>query len=687
MNNDNPLLASAAFPLFDKILPDHIKPAIETTLKETQAALNTLLPTSNPSWDGLIEPLEAINDKLSHTWSIVKHLKSVSHSEALTKAYSECLPLVSDYFTDLSHNANLYEAYQKLSQAEAFAQFSEAQKKAIEHNLRDFKLAGVHLPEKEKQQYATLVKKLSELETQFEDNLIQATDHWFYYTENEQELSGIPQHTLIRARHLATEKGLPGWHLTLDFPTYYSVISYADNRQLREKFYTAYSTRASDQGPNAGEFDNTTAMNSILQLRHELAQLLGFANYAELSLATKIAKKPSEVLDFLAGLVEKCNGQAKQEMDELIAFAKTASGIEDFSVWDTAYFSEKLKTQCFSFDEEAIRAYFPENTVLAGLFELASNLFGIKIQEEPVSNAWHSSVRLFSISSDEKIIGHFYLDLYARPNKRSGAWMDECQIRRKKVNGDIQTPIAYLVCNFNQPTNEKLSLLNHTEAMTLFHEFGHGLQHLLTTVDVADVSGIHGIAWDAVELPSQFMEHWCWDWETVQLISSHVETKEKLPKKLFENLLRSRNFQGGMQLLKQLEYSLFDFHLHYFYNANNPQFVQSTIDALRKKISLLPAPSFNRFQHSFSHIFSGGYAAGYYSYLWAEVLACDAFSKFEEHDHFSVDIGREFRDTVLALGGSKDADEVFYAFRGRKPSMEALLKYRGIEKSKKDKIL
>lgn len=676
--NANPLLANVNFPLFDQISPNHIKPAIETVLKENQTALTSLLPISNPSWDGLIRPLEEMNEKLSHAWSIVKHLKSVSHSDALTKAYSECLPLVSDYFTDLSHNTNLYEAYQALSESKAFSQFTDAQKKAIEHNLRDFKLAGVHLAEKEKEQYATLVKKLSELETQFEDNLIQATDHWFYYTENEAELSGIPEHTLTRARHLATEKNLTGWHLTLDFPTYYSVISFADNRQLREKFYTAYATRASDQGPNAGEFDNTLVMDGILQLRHELAQLLSFANYAELSLATKIAKKPTEVLDFLSDLVEKCTHQAKKELNDLVEFAKKSSAIEDFSVWDVAYFSEKLKTQCFSFDEEAIRAYFPENTVLKGLFELASHLFGIKIQEESIKHAWHPSIRLFSISSNETIIGHFYLDLYARPNKRSGAWMDECQMRRQKLNGEIQKPVAYLVCNFNQPANGKASLLNHSEVMTLFHEFGHGLQHLLTTVDVSDVSGIHGIAWDAVELPSQFMEHWCWDWKTIQLISSHVDTQEKLPSTLFDNLLRSRNFQAGMHLLKQLEYSLFDFHLHYFYEPNRSQFIQSTIDGLRKKISLLPVPSFNRFQHSFSHIFSGGYAAGYYSYLWAEVLACDAFSKFEEGD-FIPEIGHQFRDTILALGGSKDADEVFYDFRGRKPSMDALLKYRGIE--------
>lgn len=675
----NPLLAAREFPLFDEISPRHIQPAIETLLKQNQAAIAKLLPAANPSWRSLIAPLYEIEDTLSHAWSIVNHLKSVCHSDELTQVYTACLPHVSDYFTELSQNTLLYKAYEQIFESAEFAEFTSAQKKAIEYGLRDFKLAGVHLPEKEKKHYANIVKKLSELQTQFEDHLIKAIDAWFYHTENAQELTGIPEHTLNRAKHLASEKNLAGWVFPLDFPTYYSVISYADNRQLREKFYTAYITRASDQGPNGGQFDNTHIMNEILQLRHELAKLLGFANYAELSLATKMAKNPDEVFDFLWNLVEKCQLQAKQELNELIAFAKETGGIEDFAVWDMAYFSEKLKTKYFSFDEEMLRAYFPENIVLTGLFTLASRLFGIHIQEESILNAWHSDVRLFSVHSEKNIIGYFYLDLYARPNKRSGAWMDECQIRREKLNRQIQKPIAYLICNFNQPTPQAPSLLSHHEVITLFHEFGHGLQHLLTTVNVASVSGIQGIPWDAVELPSQFMEHWCWNFETLELISSHHQTQEKLPHALFEKITAGRNFQSGMQLLKQLEYSLFDFHLHRFYGGENPQFIQDTIDQLRQKLSLLKVPAFNRFQHSFSHIFGGSYAAGYYSYLWAEVLACDAFLKFEQHGYVNPEIGHQFRDTILALGGSKDAEEIFYEFRGRKPSMEALLKYRGID--------
>ena len=675
----NPLLTTHEFPLFKEILIWHIQPAIETLLKENQAAIAKLLPTSKPSWDNFIAPLYEIENTLNHAWSIVTHLKSVCHSDELTQVYTACLPQVSDHSTELSQNTLLYKAYQQIFESAEFAELTSAQKKAIEYGLRDFKLAGVHLPEKEKKHYANIVKKLSELETQFEDRLIKATDAWSYHTENAQELTGIPKHTLAHAKNLASKKGRAGWVFALDFPTYYSVISYADNRQLREKFYTAYITRASDQGPNGGQFDNTSIMNEILRLRHELATLLGFANYAELSLATKMAKSPDEVLDFLRNLVEKCQSHAKRELNELIAFAKETSGIEDFSVWDVPYFSEKLKTKYFSFDEEMLRAYFPEKIVLTGLFVLASRLFGINIQEEPVSNAWHPDVRLFSVHSGKNIIGYFYLDLYARPNKRAGAWMDECQIRREKLDGQIQKPIAYLICNFNHPSPQDPSLLRHDEVMTLFHEFGHGLQHLLTTVDVASVSGIQGIPWDAVELPSQFMEHWCLNFETLQLISSHHKTQEKLPADLFEKITAAKNFNSGMQLLRQLEYSLFDFHLHRFYDGKNPQFIQDTIDQLRQKLSLLKAPAFNRFQHSFSHIFGGGYAAGYYSYLWAEVLACDAFLKFEQHGYLNSEIGHEFRDTILALGGSKDAEEIFYEFRGRKPSLEALLKYRGID--------
>lgn len=675
---NNPLLQAQTFPPFDRITAEQVKPAIETLLNQSRAEFMALLPASDPSWDNFVVPLDEIGDKFTYAWSIVKHLKSVLHSDALTAAYNECLPAVSDYFTELSQNHDLYEAYKKLSQNPEFLTFTDAQKKAIENDLRDFKLAGVHLPEKEKQQYAELVKKLSELESQFEDNLIKATDSWSYHTTDEAELIGIPEYTLAKAKQMATKKGVSGFMLTLDFPTYYAVITYADNRQLREKIYTAYVTRASDQGPQAGQFDNTPEMNEILYLRHQLAKLLGFSSYAELSLATKMVKKPQEVLDFLGMLVKKCQAQANKEFDDLAAFAKS-KGVDDFSAWDLPYFSEKLKGQNFSFNEEELRPYFPENAVLNGLFQIASRSFGIEIQEEAAPSLWHPDVRFFAISQNKKNIGYFYADLYARSNKRSGAWMDECQTRRKKMNHDIQLPIAYLICNFNSPSDGEQTLLNHSEVMTLFHEFGHGLQHLLTKVDVVSVSGIHGISWDAVELPSQFMEHWCWDWEAIQIISSHIKTKEKLPKALFEKMIAARHFQSGMQLLKQVEYSLFDFHLHQFYEENNSAFIQHTLDQLRQKLAIMPAPAFNRFQHSFSHIFSGGYAAGYYSYLWAEVLACDAFLKFEEEGLFNPEIGHLFRNTILALGGSQDAQDIFRAFRGREPSLSALLTYRGIE--------
>lgn len=673
----NPLLQTETLPLFDQITSDEVKPAIKMLIEKNRAVLSELLPAAEPTWDTLIAPLEEVDDKLSHAWSIVKHLKTVMLSEDLVKVYTECLPEVSDYFTALSQNQLLFEAYEKISKSQAFSTFSNAQKKTIEHALRDFKLAGVHLPEKEKKQYAAIVKRISELESQFENNLIKSTDHWSYYSDNPEELKGIPEHALMHAKRLAAEKGLSGWVLTLDFPTYFAVLTYADNRQLREKIYTAYVTRASDQSIPQGQFDNTEVMNEILRLRSELSKLLGFSNYAELSLATKMVKKPSEVLDFLWDLVEKCQEQARKEFDEVAAMAK-ANGVEDLAVWDVSYFSEKLKSKQFDFNEEDLRPYFPENAVLKGLFQIASRVFNISIEEGKAPSLWHPDVRFFSIKQNETIIGCFYLDLYARANKRSGAWMDECQMRRKKIDGTLQKPVAYLICNFNSPTDGEESLLSHDEVMTLFHEFGHGLQHLLTKVDVASVSGIHGIEWDAVELPSQFMEHWCWDWESLQIISGHIKTKEKLPRELFEKLTAAKHFQSGMQLLKQLEYSLFDFNLHRFYDGTTKAFVQDTLDKVRQKLSLIPVPAFNRFQHSFSHIFSGAYAAGYYSYLWAEVLACDAFSKFEEEGLFNTETGQLFRDTVLALGASKDAIDVFVAFRGRKPSMGALLAYRGI---------
>lgn len=686
MLDANPLLSHALFPLFDAIKPEQIKPAVESLLQQNQTLIQSLLPATQPTWENLIAPLEEANDQFSHAWSMVKHLKSVIHSDDLTHVYSDCLPLVTDYFTQLSQNHELYQAYQQLAESAFFSDLTQAQKKAIEHALRDFKLSGVHLSDAKKKDYAAIVKRLSSLETQFEDNLIKATDQWCYTAKDEKEVSGIPEYVLEKAAQLAAEKGLIGWQLGLDFPTYYAVMCYADDRALRQKMYTAYVTRASDQGPCAAEFDNTPVMSAILAERYALAQTLGFANYAELSLATKMAKTTDEVLDFLNDLVDRGLDQAKQEVAELVEFAKETAGVIDFSAWDTAYFSEKLKTYHFSFSEEEVRQYFNEPCVLNGLFTLANQLFGITITAEAILHAWHPSVRLFSVKLNETIIGYFYLDLYARLNKRSGAWMDECQVRRQTMNQTVQLPIAHIVCNFNQPTTEQPSLLSHDEVMTLFHEFGHSLQHLLTTVDVASVSGINGIAWDAVELPSQFMEHWCWHWDSVQLISSHYKTKASLPKTLFDKMTAARHFQAGMQLIKQLEYSLFDFHLHCFYDGKSTEFIQTTLNTLRKKLALLPIPSFNRFQHSFSHIFSGSYAAGYYSYLWAEVLACDAFAKFAENGYLNPKIGEQFRHTILALGGSQDAKDVFYAFRGRNPTIDALLQDRGIGQSLKNDL-
>lgn len=674
---NNPLLASSELPPFSKILPEHIKPAIESIISDNEKAVVALLASgAGAGWASLQEPLDQLDDRLGQAWSPVGHMNAVVNSEALREAYNGCLPLLSEYSTRLGQNRQLFEAYQSLADSEAFQKLDSAQQKVINDNLRDFRLAGVALEDDKKTRYGEIKKQLSELTSKFSDNVLDATMAWSKLITDEADLAGLPESALAGAKQLAEAKEKDGWLLNLDFPSYFPVMTYCDNRELRKEVYTAFSTRASDQGPNAGEFDNTENIKQILKLRYELAQLLGFDNYAEYSLATKMAESPNKVIEFLEDLAAKSKPQAEKELAELKAFAKEEYGVEELEAWDVGYYGEKLRQQRYAISQEELRPWFPAEKAIAGMFEVVNRLYGIEFEAVDNVDTWHKDVRFFNITRKGDVIGRFYLDLYAREHKRGGAWMDVCRSRWKK-DGKLQLPVAYLTCNFTPPIGDKPALLTHDEVVTLFHEFGHGLHHMLTKVDYAAISGISGVAWDAVELPSQFMENWCWEKEGLAIISGHFETGEPLPEAMLNKLLAAKNFQSAMIMVRQLEFSLFDFKLHKEYQENID--VQSVLDAVRKQVSVVIPPSFNRFQNSFSHIFAGGYAAGYYSYKWAEVLSADAFSRFEEEGIFNRETGESFLHEILERGGSAEPMELFVNFRGREPEIDALLRHSGIQ--------
>lgn len=673
----NPLLESCTLPPFSKIKPEHVKPAVEEIIRDSEQAIDQLLKSETTfSWSSLQEPMDIIGDRLSQAWSPVGHMNAVVNSDELRDAYNSCLPMLSEYSTRIGQNKDLYDAYRKLSESESFAGLDRAQQKVINDNLRDFKLAGVALPEDKKEKYGEIKKRLSELTSKFSDNVLDATMAWSKLVEDEAELSGLPESALAAARQLAEAKGHEsGWLLNLDFPSYMPVMTYADNRQLREEVYAAFSTRASDQGPNAGEFDNSANIDEILKLRHELAQLLDFDNFAEYSLATKMAESSDQVVGFLEDLAKRSKPQAERELAELKAYAKEEFGAEDLQAWDIGYYSEKLRQKRYSISQEELRPWFPSEKAVSGMFSVVEKLYGIHFETVEDVETWHKDVQFFNVCRGDEVIGRFYLDLYAREHKRGGAWMDECRVRRKQ--GDkVQLPVAYLTCNFTPPVGDKPALLTHDEVVTLFHEFGHGLHHMLTKVDYAAVSGINGVAWDAVELPSQFMENWCWEEEGLALISGHFETGEPLPKDKLDKLLAAKNFQSAMMMVRQLEFSLFDFKLHRDYAEGRS--VQEVLNEVRKQVSVITPPAFNRFQHGFSHIFAGGYAAGYYSYKWAEVLSADAFSRFEEEGIFNQTTGESFLKEILEKGGSAEPMELFVNFRGREPEIDALLRHSGI---------
>jgi oligopeptidase A len=677
---NNPLLSNnTILPLFSKIKPEHIEPAITQLLEEARTVVKKhLQATTEYTWENLIEPLENAEDKLNKAWSPVSHMNAVVNTDELRLAYNACLPKLSDYSTEMGQNEQLFNAYKVIADSSEFATLDSVQRKIIQNALRDFRLSGVDLDNEKKQRYKTISQELSRLASNYEENLMDATNAWSKVIRNEQDLAGLPASALAQAKQTAESQDQDGWMITLQFPSYQAIMTYADDRGLRREHYEAYATRASDQASDNEQWDNSLLMEQILALRHEKAQLLGFENYAELSLATKMAKKPEEVMNFLEDLADKSWRQARKDFADLQSFAKQYHGINNLQSWDLTYYSEKMRQHFYQLSQEEVKAYFPITRVLPGLFAVVEKLYGLQISEISDFDSWHPDVRFFQIHDEFGVLrGKFYFDLYARTKKRGGAWMDDC-VGRTKINDQIQTPIAYLTCNFTPPTSTEPSLLSHDDVTTLFHEFGHGLQHMLTKIDYLGVSGINGVEWDAVELPSQFMENWCWEQEALALISGHYQTGEPLTDTLFNKMLAAKNFQAGMMTVRQLEFSLFDFRIHKDYDPEKGARIYPILEQVRAQVAVINPPKFNRFAHSFSHIFAGGYAAGYYSYKWAEVLSSDAFSLFEEKGIFNPETGKLFLTTILETGGSEDAMALFIKFRGRKPTIDALLKHNGI---------
>lgn len=671
----NPLIDYAGLPPFHLIKAEHVEVAVDQLIADGKQAIEQAIKKGKADAKTLAT-LEFEEMRLDKAFGPVGHLNAVVQTDELRQAFNACLPKLSAYGSEVGQNQALYQLYQSLQNSDEYKSFSVAQKKDLDNTLRDFTLSGVALSDDKKARFKEISIRLSELTSQFADNVLDATQAWQKHLTNEADVAGIPASALAVAAEKAQEKELEGWLLTLDYPCYAAVMSHSTNRVLRQEMYTAFSTRASDQGPNAGEFDNSALMNEILLLRDEKAKLLGFANYAEASLFTKMAPDVNTVFQFLHDLGKKAKPQAERELAELQAFAKE-QGAEPLEAWDYTFWSQRLQEARYDFNEEALRPWFPLKKVLNGLFTIVGRLYGITFNERTDVEIWHVDAHYFDVLDNKgQIIAGFYLDAYAREGKRGGAWMDDCLVRTRLPDGSLQLPVAYLNCNFAPPAAGKPGLLTHDEVVTLFHEFGHGLHHMLTQQEVAGVSGINGVAWDAVELPSQFMENWCWQKEGIELISGHFETGEPLPADVLERMLNAKNFQSAMAMIRQIEFSLFDFTIHANYQPDLD--IQQALNKVRSDVSVIKPPAFNRFQHGFSHIFAGGYAAGYYSYKWAEVLSADAFARFEEEGIFNATIGQSFWLNILAKGGSEDPMALFKAFRGREPSVDALLRHSGI---------
>jgi len=676
----NPLLSETALPLFEKIKIEHFEPAIDEVLSDNKQLISRLLEASSDTWESLIYPLESADDRLSNVWSVISHYNAVLNSDALRDIYKRIISKLTAYQTEVGQNEALFQAYKRLSDSAEYAALNGSQKKVIDNSLRDFKLSGIGLNTEDKQRYSELKQTLSSLTNSFSENVLDATQGWTKYIESADQLAGLPDSTLQLLASLAKEQGHEGGCLlTLDIPSYLPVMTYCENSELREELYKAYLTRASDQGPNAGKWDNSENIQKIMETRQTLAKLLSFDNYAQRSLATKMAGSVDEVMLFMEQLADKALPVAKKEFSELEAYARETFGQSSLESWDVGFYSEKLRQERFDVSQEELKPYFPVPVVLNGMFEVVKQLFDIEVKARPDIATCHADSNYYSIYVDGQEVSGFYLDLYARKNKRGGAWMAGCRVRRRLPDGSLQLPVANLVCNFTPPVEGNESLLTHNEVTTLFHEFGHGLHHMLTQVEAADVSGISGVPWDVVELPSQFLENWCWQEESIPLISRHFETGESLPKVLLDKMLAAKYFQGGMAMMRQLEFSIFDFQLHRDFSETDQTDVLALINTIRKKVSVKLPPDYTRFSHAFSHIFAGGYAAGYYSYKWAEVLAADAFSRFEEEGIFNKETGLSYKQEILEVGGSKDAMDMFVAFRGRKPNVDPLLKQAGIQ--------
>jgi oligopeptidase A len=669
--------APVGLPQFSHIDVAHFKTHLDEMLKSHLEQISFLLKENHYyTWDNLMYPLEDLSDELERFWSPMSHLHSVMDAPALRDCYEECLPLLSAYEAAIGHNHQLYEAIKSIDTHS----LDPIQKKIITDQLRDFKLSGVALDEKDKKRFEEIQTRLDELGNKFEHNILDATQAFTIHISDPKRVSGIPEHALNTAKEVATEKGLNGYVFTLEYPSYQAVMTYADDRALREEIYNAYVTKASDQGPNAGTYDNTTIMNEILALRHEKANLLGFNNYAELSLATKMADSPTQVMAFMNDLARRAHPQAEEEFAQLEQFAADKWDIEPVKPWDVAYLSEKRRLDLYALSQEDLRPYFPQPKVMQGLFDLAKTLYGMKIEEIKGVDVWHKDVQCYCVVDEHnEVRGYVYTDLFARPNKHSGAWMDSLQSRRRLDDDSIQLPIATLTCNFAKASANKPAMLSHDEVTTLFHEFGHCLHHILTQVDYLNASGINGVEWDAVELPSQFFENWCWEKSALAVLTSHVDTKKALPESLYKRLIAAKNFQSAMAMLRQMEFSIFDFRIHQEYKKSKKSFVSDVLADVRSKTSVVPVVPQNRFQHSFSHIFGGGYAAGYYSYSWAEVLSSDAFSRFEEEGVLNPKTGRDFLHSILEVGGSKKAADAYKKFRGRPATVDALLRHNGIK--------
>ena len=673
---NNPLLNFSGLPKFDQIKAEHVEPAIDHLLEAGRICVEELATSTDaPTWANFAKPLEDMEERLSRAWSQVGHMNAVVNSPELREAYNASLPKLTDFYSDLGQDERLYAKFRALKNSTEFDTLNTAQQKIVENELLGFRLGGAELAEAKKARFKAIQESLSKITTKFEENLMDTVNDFAHFVENINELKGVPEDTLQAAQEAASADGKTGYKFTLHFPSYMPVLQYCENRELRELLYRAYATRASEFGK--ADWDNTPLISEILKLRQESANLLSYKNYAEMSLATKMADAPIEVISFLDNLAQRAKPFAKSDMQELTEYASKL-GITDMQAWDVAFVSEKLREEKYAFSDQEVKQYFPETQVLAGLFKVVETIFGVHVKKSQAP-VWHADAAFYEISDKQgKAIGQFYLDLYARNNKRGGAWMDEAITRRKHGVDNIVNPVAYLTCNFSAPVGDKPALFTHDEVITMFHEFGHGLHHMLTQVDDYGVSGIKGVEWDAVELPSQFMENFCWEWDVIRHMTKHVETGASLPRTLFDKMIAAKNFQAGMQTVRQIEFSLFDMRLHGEFDPNGKLTALDLIEQVRDEVAVVRPPKWNRFPNGFSHIFAGGYAAGYYSYKWAEVLSADAYSMFEENGVLCAETGQRFWHEILAKGGSRPALESFVAFRGRAPDIEALLRHNGM---------